>query len=187
MCRPQTLWRDVLAGYIAGDATAPPPGQVSAPCCGEFSVAAAQVAAHPRQLYADLLAWAAKPATLDGDRCPEIAVVNPDFLHVMCTLTNLLTGQKVDDLQWQQVCLLKTAWRLSFGCFKVSDASSTVQGTGNRFACASELSLMAHESAVCVARRYHEGRAFEYLWHLIFGEPPVAKAVPHCSLYVCER
>ena len=44
----------------------------------------------------------------------------------------------------------------------------------------------AHKHAVCYCR-YHEGRAFEYLWHIIFGEPPVAKAVPHCSLYVCKR
>jgi hypothetical protein len=36
-------------------------------------------------------------------------------------------------------------------------------------------------------RRFHEGRAFEYLWHVIFGEPPVIKAVPHCSLYICKQ
>ena len=65
----QAVWRDVLARYIAGDAAAPPPKEVSAPCCGEFSVSAARVAARPRQLYADLLAWAAKPETVSGDRC----------------------------------------------------------------------------------------------------------------------
>ena len=67
--RLQVLWRDVLAQYLAGNSSAPPPSWISAPCCGEFSVSAARVTARPRQLYVDLLAWTAKPASVHGDRC----------------------------------------------------------------------------------------------------------------------
>jgi Protein of unknown function (DUF3431) len=98
----------VLAGYLAGNATAPPPGQVSAPCCGEFSVAAARVTVRPRQLYADLLAWAAKPATLDGDRCLDLNRVLAKTLmcinEYMYMSRPASVGRQAGDAQRRQVC-----------------------------------------------------------------------------------
>ena len=34
--------------------------------------------------------------------------------------------------------------------------------------------------------RYRSGRVFEYMWHVIFGEPHVIEAVPECSLLFCD-
>eukprot|EP00208_Stichococcus_sp_RCC1054_P007351 CAMPEP_0206146888 /NCGR_PEP_ID=MMETSP1473-20131121/31713_1 /ASSEMBLY_ACC=CAM_ASM_001109 /TAXON_ID=1461547 /ORGANISM="Stichococcus sp, Strain RCC1054" /LENGTH=351 /DNA_ID=CAMNT_0053543609 /DNA_START=378 /DNA_END=1433 /DNA_ORIENTATION=- len=33
---------------------------------------------------------------------------------------------------------------------------------------------------------YHRGRAFEYVWHMVFGEPAVIKPVHECALYMCD-
>ena len=33
--------------------------------------------------------------------------------------------------------------------------------------------------------RYRSGRVFEYMWHVIFGEPEVVQAVPECVLLYC--
>ena len=46
-------------------------------------------------------------------------------------------------------------------------------------------------SVVCGGRlqaeddAFHRGRAFEYIWHIIFGEPAVTTAVHECALYSC--
>ena len=32
---------------------------------------------------------------------------------------------------------------------------------------------------------WHRGRAFEYIWHIIFGEPATIGAVDECVLYKC--
>lgn len=34
---------------------------------------------------------------------------------------------------------------------------------------------------------FHRGRAFEYIWHIIFGEPAVIGAVSECVLYKCTE
>lgn len=34
--------------------------------------------------------------------------------------------------------------------------------------------------------RYRSGRIFEYMWHVIFGEPHVIEAVPECKLLYCD-
>ena len=33
---------------------------------------------------------------------------------------------------------------------------------------------------------FHRGRAFEYVWHLIFGEPAETGSVHDCALYNCD-
>ena len=33
--------------------------------------------------------------------------------------------------------------------------------------------------------RYRTGRVFEYMWHYMFGEPPVTKPAAECDLLMC--
>ena len=35
--------------------------------------------------------------------------------------------------------------------------------------------------------RYRSGRVFEYMWHVIFGEPNIIDAVPECQLLYCDN
>jgi hypothetical protein len=111
-------------------------------------------------------------------------MLNPNSDHEMRTMyTDLLTGAKLmtRNSDKRAHCSQLGGFHLAVSSHQQPEQHCPGYWQQIRLSSCSWLTIC------CVARRYHEGRAFEYLWHIIFLEPPVAKAVPHCSLYVCKR